>query len=825
MTRSDNPSYAFSRRSFIKGAAVAAASGALVGCSPQSPTLREAEMPAGVSETQHFAGVCRCGCAGHCFLDVHVRDGQVVRTTAGEMCDSRYNRICSKGLSHVGRVYSSKRLQYPMKRTGERGEGAFERIDWDEALETITSKFTQYAEEFGPASNAFLIGSGNFGSVALKSVDRLKAVMGATLINFGIDLAASFANGHIMGSGGFGTQNELADFPNAKTFICWGADPTISTPQTMHFILDAQENGAKYIVIDPLFNANAGKADWFVPVNPSTDGALAFGALSHVLEQGWQDEEFIRERTEAPLFVKDEDGTFLRMSDLGVEPEKGDADSATGNPSIVDPFVVWDEETGGAVPADEAKRPSLESRTDIEGIAVTLVYDMVKAAIAEYPVSRASELSGVPEDDIKEIARVFAQDGPVTALVMFGPDHYLNGHYNYWPIYTLAAFTGNLCKSGAAIGMTYSQGSGWINPAAGTAPVDSNGNAAQGANPNALALAKIGEILETGTYAGAEFPLKSITIFQRNILATGADRTRIEDWMKKIDFVVVAEMVMSETALYADILLPVCHWFEQEDFVAGGGTTPIVMWQDKALEPQFESKSDYDICKLLAERMGYGEFFTYDTAGFIDLMLDSDAFRAIGCTPEALREKKTIREFTVDNFVAFESGFATPTKRFSLYWESPVPWYGAGQELDLAKERTLYWEPSKYADPSSESRVGGYPFFTFSQHMRTRTHTQWWDTGYVKEFDPEPIVRLNPEDAAEYGIAEGDAVRLSNANGSVVMKAALNNGLPRKTLSSGRSFQSFEFIEGHFASLSSSENNQMIPNSIVNDVAVTIEKA
>ena len=824
MSNSERKPYPFSRRSFIKGAAAVAASGALAGCSPQAADTEDAQPPAADSETQHFAGVCRCGCAGHCFLDVHVRDGQVVRTTAGEMCDPRYNRICSKGLSHVGRVYSAKRLQYPMKRTGERGEGKFERISWDEAVETVAGKLSGYAEEFGPASNAFLIGSGNFGSVALKSVDRLKAVMGGTLINFSIDLAASFANGHVMGYGGFGTQNELADFPNAKTFVCWGADPTISTPQTMHFILDAIENGAKYIVIDPLFNANAGKADWFVPVNPSTDGALAFGALNHLLDQGWQDEGFIRERTEAPFFVK-EDGTVLRMSDLGVEPQEGDVDPATGKPSVVDPYVVWDEEAGGPVAAPEAKRPSLESRSEIEGVAVTLVYDMVKDAVAEYPVSRASELSGVPEDDIRELARTFAQDGPVTTLVMFGPDHYLNGHYNYWPIYTLAAFTGNLCKSGAAAGMTYSQGSGWVNPAAGDAPVDVNGNQAQGANPNALPLASIGDILETGSYGGAEFPLKSITIFQRNVLATGADRNRVEEWMKKIDFVVVAEMVMSETALYADILLPVCHWFEQEDFVAGGGSTPIVMWQDKAVEPQFESRSDYDICKMLAEKMGYGDFFTYDTAGFIDLMLDSDAFRAVGCTPETLREQKTVREFTVDNFVAFENGFATPTGRFSLYWESPMPWYGAGQEIDFAKERTLYWEPSRYADPASESRSGEYPFFTFSQHMRTRTHTQWWDTGYVKEFDPEPTVRLNPEDAAEYGIADGDAVRLCNEHGSVVMRAVVNSGLPRKMLSSGRSFQSFEFIEGHFASLSSSENNQMIPNSIVNDVAVSIEKA
>jgi len=108
--------------------------------------------------------------------------------------------------------------------------------------------------------------------------------------------------------------------------------------------------------------------------------------------------------------------------------------------------------------------------------------------------------------------------------------------------------------------------------------------------------------------------------------------------------------------------------------------------------------------------------------------------------------------------------------------------------------------------------------------MRTHTHTQWWDCDYVREWESEPIVRLNQEDAVELGIAEGDTVKLYNDQGFVVMKAAINGGLPRGMVSSARSWQKDDFIDGHYASLPSREYNQVCANQAFNDVAVAIEK-
>ena len=821
---------ALSRRSFVKGAAALAA-GALADEGLSQWGLSTAAAAETDSDTQIFSGVCRGGCATHCRLNVHVRDGQVVRTSAGELVDDpRYTRYCSKGASQVARVYSSKRLQYPMRRVGEKGSGELERTSWDEAISEITEKWKGYQEQYGPSSIMVATNSGNTGMVCASAVTRFQNVMGTSSLAGCNDLALSYATSLVTGFGAFAQQNESADWPNAKTFICWGADPTISTPQNMHFILDAKENGARYIVIDTMYNANAGKSDWFVPVRPSTDGALAFGALNYLLEQGWEDEDFLRSATEAPFFVKS-DGTFLRMSDLGVEPVDTGQVDATGQPVMSDPCVVWDEDSDSAVAADQASRPSLASRSEVGGIDVTLVYDMVKDVISQWDVDRASQACGVDADDIRELARTYAQDGPVTTFIMFGPDHYINGHYNYWPMYMLSAFTGNICKSGAGMGYTMSMSSFFIDGTLGSAPVDVNGNAAQGASQVSVPKGYMPQVLQTGEYAGSPLTVKSLFVMNTNPVATSPNHNQTTDWMKQLEYVVVSDMVMSETAMYADILLPVCHWFEYCDMGSDMGSTPFFMLQEKCVEPQFESKPDFEILGMLADAMGYGDFFRMSNEEYAAALLDTPACQAIGASWDALKERKSIKHFktseqTGTSFISFEGGkFNTTTGKFKLYDEAPTPFYYAGQDIDYSKEVLPHWEPPRYADEESEERSSGkYPFWVFSQHMRTRTHTQWWDVDYTKQFDPEPVVKINPDDAQELGISDGDTVRLYNDFGEVVLKARVNAGLPRKMLSCGRSFQSFEFTSGHFANLSCSDYNQMIPNSAHNDVAVAVER-
>ena len=399
------------RRTFIKGVAALGATAAL----QTGYGLERASAEQTAGEEQLFAGVCRGNCAGGCFLNVHVRDGQVVRTTARDMPDTRYNRICSKGLTHVGRIYSSRRLRYPMRRVGERGSGEFERITWEEALDEIASKWQGYTDEFGPAAMAVQYGSGNYAicsGVGLGgAVTRFMNATGCAYIPNNVDAAHGHTASAICTFGLYGAQNEPADFVNADTFVCWGANPSVSQPQVMHFILDAKERGATYVVIDTMFNANAAKADKFIAVNPSTDGVLAFGILNLLFQNGTVDEEFVRNHTNAPFLIDKDTGMMLRMSDFGVAPAGEDAD---------DPYAVFCEDAQKVVAVQDATHPAISGVAQVEGHDVGTAYDNLVRIASDYPLERVAQITGVSAEDVEWLANEYATKDKVNTYAMFG---------------------------------------------------------------------------------------------------------------------------------------------------------------------------------------------------------------------------------------------------------------------------------------------------------------------------------------------------------------------------------------------------------------------
>lgn len=495
---------AMSRRKFIHGAAVLGAAGAVVGCAPAATGALEAYAQDGADQDseQIFAGVCRGNCAGGCFLDVHVRDGQVVRTTARDFPDTSYNRICSKGIMQVGRMYSSRRLLYPMRRIADRGVGEFERITWDEALEEIASKWNGYVEQYGPASMAVQYGSGNYATcsgVGLGgAVMRFMNAVGCSYIPNNVDAAHGYTCTKICTFGLYGAQNEPADLLNSDTVICWGANPSVSQPQMMHFIFDAKERGAKYIVIDTMFNANAAKADKFIAVNPSTDGALALGIINLLFENGWIDQDFTRNHTNAACLVRADTGKLAVMSDFGVPPVNR-KDEATGKEAPYDSYAVVEAATGEVVSIDDASEPQLTGVNQVQGVDVATVYDNLASIAAAYTVDRVEEITGVSAQDIEMLASEYAHTAKVNTLAMFGDNHYINGHYNYWPIYAASWLTdhvgseGNACGFGETIPVTANL--------AGTLYADTKGEPLQGQGPSYIDN-KVNALLDTGTYGG-----------------------------------------------------------------------------------------------------------------------------------------------------------------------------------------------------------------------------------------------------------------------------------------------------------------------------------
>lgn len=810
-----------SRRSFVKASAATTVAAGAIAANPLDSAMKmlstDRVEAASKSEEQIFAGACRGNCASGCFLNIHVRDGKVVRTSAREFPNPEYNRICVKGLTHTHRIYHKDRLKYPMKRVGKRGEGKWERISWDEAITTITDKWKEYEKEFGKESFAIYWGSGSYATcsgVGIGSpINRLLNVVGCSQINLTVDAAHGHSAGNAVGVGPNFTLNEATDFKNAKTIFVWGANPVISQQQSSHFLLEAKEQGTKLVVIDPIYNITASKADVYVPIVPGTDGALAFGMMNIVLRENWVDVPFLKNSTVAPFLVKESDGQYLRLSDLGNLPE-GEEDQ----------IVVRGQDGSVGLPT-EITDPVIEGAFTINGIKVTTAYSLLLERISEYPLEKVSEICKIPVEQIEELAKMYATNKPSTIYSFFGVDHYVNGHYSLFAMYALAMLTGNLGKPGAACGMGETIGINFANLMGTLFPEGATGPALS------MATTHMNQVMDEHKYMKKkDVNLKGVYFTHINMLGNAAERKYAFEWMKKLELIVVADMNMNETAQYADIVLPVAHWFEVEDAFCNYSTHPYVIYQDKAIEPLYECKPDFEIVKMLAEKLGYGDKFNFSEEEYLKLWLDSDGARDLGITFERLKEEKIIKCMPGENFVFASDGvFPTPTGRAQFYLENPAP--GANydarffdNEVDLSKERLPYWEPPHEAWHENEL-FEKYPFRIISDHVKFRTHTQWWDVPVLLELDPEPLLKIHPDDAARYGIKNGDKVKIFNDRGYVVMKAVFNAGCMPGVLTAPKGWEFGQFIEGHFGDLSSRYVNPMCANSAFFDLLVAIEKA
>ena len=198
--------------------------------------------------------------------------------------------LCTKGLAARDLVYNPGRLRHPLKRVGKRGEGKWERISWDEALETIAGELLRYREQYGPEGVAFLQGTIRGWS---RVYSRLANAFGA--VNHG---AAGWAQclwpRLVDNTVTFGaTYTEVPDFDNTRCMLVWGTNPASTWPSFAAQIMDARQRGAGLIVVDPYLSETAAKADIWLQLRPGTDTALALAMLHVIIGEGLYDGEFI----------------------------------------------------------------------------------------------------------------------------------------------------------------------------------------------------------------------------------------------------------------------------------------------------------------------------------------------------------------------------------------------------------------------------------------------------------------------------------------------------------------------------------------------------
>ena len=234
---------------------------------------------------------CHCNCG----VLVHVEDGKAVRVTGDPNHPMNYGYICVKGQAQPKLLYHPDRVKYPLKRTGERGEGKWQRISWDNALDEIAARLTGIQEKYGAESIAVMTGTGPRTG---NNVARLFCLIMGTPNRISVDNHICFAPSTVAEISTYGVMTTMMeigpDYRNADCIMVWGANPLASHPPRGQEIVRAKrKRGAKLIVIDPRRTDLAAMADLWLQVRPGTDVALALGMINIIINEELYDKEFV----------------------------------------------------------------------------------------------------------------------------------------------------------------------------------------------------------------------------------------------------------------------------------------------------------------------------------------------------------------------------------------------------------------------------------------------------------------------------------------------------------------------------------------------------
>lgn len=619
---------------------------------------------------------------------------------------------------------------------------------------------------------------------------------------------------------------------DASMAICWGTNPVLTSPQNWRWIQRAKENGTKTIAIDPIKSATAHKCDEWIQVTPGHDGYLALAMANYIIANDLVDETFLKDRTTAAFLVRRDTGAHLRVSDV-TGAGRGEIDPVSAFLGLIDwvalgggpeDFMVWDNAQGKAVPVAEATDPAMEGTFKTEdGIELDTAYSLLKKQLSQYSIAEASRLTGMTEEKIESFAREFATEDAVSVFITYGLDHYTNGHLTIWAIAILMALTGNYAHPGAGfIGVffqTYSPNllALWAAPEMTALNVN-------------IPSGRLHEIFRDQKLSGQEYPMKAMLTACANPMSNfAAQNNFINNILPNLDFWVVIDMEMTDSARHADIVLPQASWWEVEDFTVRY-CLPYTLHQEQALDPLYESKPDYEIFSLIGRALGYTESFP-EGWGFEEwagLALSDPMSEALGVTIERLRSEHYIKT-TGSPDAPFLRGvdipFPSESGRAQLYCEIPAPRldYGQDWQSKVQDEHLVYYRPPMEAtqdNPLFEK----YPLVFLQEHARFRTHSQWYEVPCLRELDQEPLGKVNGQDAEARGVADGDLIEVFNDRGHAVVRCVIDESICPGVVSIPKGWQRHQYIEGCYQELTQPEMDIFASSFAYYDTLVDFRK-
>ncbi len=708
--------------------------------------------------------VCKLHVNG-CRIAVNVSDGVPGRVVPGDFPDPDDKCMCVMGAATPEMVYQPDRLRYPLRRVGERGQGLFERVSWDEALDGIAARLKEIARKYGPTSVA-LGAPPRLNSLAHGVYWRLASVTKSSWISwagFG-DAAGPCADmatfGGPLGLGGMTADKIfLSRFDNPEVCIIWGYNPAVTDYHWMRTVLDAKKNGSQVIVIDPIFTTTAARAHEHIAIRPGSDGALALGMMNVIVERGLQDERFLVENTSAPLLVRDDNGMLLRESEV----VQGGSRHR---------FMALDGKSGKPLPSDcPGISPSLTGKCAIAGIKTQTTYALLLDLVRDYPLERVSQITDIPEETIARLAVTYATKKPAAIYRGWGMQRSFHADLECRAINALAAVTGNInLRQPPDFALNWQP----FREAGGPCkrmPVMN---------------------LYDAVTKGEPWPVKAIWFAGRNFINQLPNVNRITgEVFPGMELIVVSDLFMTATAKYADYVLPVASFLECGDFsVMRAFKHTYMALQQKAIDPLYECRSDFEIAVQIGRRLGFAEYFDKSEEQYIEELLDTPELKKDGVTLERLK-KSPIAAKPTDKRMKF----STPTGKIEFYVERLKP---QGQELPV------YLEP---LESSRGAKAKVYPLTMLSTHRRNGMHSQMAKVPSLLKLDPGPTLQINPVDAVSRDIAGGDVVCVYNDRGKVKLRAKLSKNIKPGVVNITQGWWPDQYIEGHHNELTNEKIN------------------
>ena len=584
-------------------------------------------------------GCCPLDCQDSCAWEAHVEDGRVTRVVGAAAHPFTRGSLCAKVNDYQARTYAPDRLLHPLRRTGTKGSGQFERISWDEALDTMASRFLEIIGTHGGEALLPVNYLGSMGILQRRALMRVFHAVGASRFHGSI----CGASGNSLDPEGHPRGFDPETIAESRYIVLWGANFLTTAHHQFHFIQEARRlHGARLVMIDPRRTITAKACDEHVSIRPGTDGILAAGLARVMFHEGLADLEY--------------------------------------------------------------------------AALVALDLDAFRLQVMPWTPARVGEACGVAPETVTRLAREFAAARPAVIRPGVGPQQTVGGDEFVRLLSALAILGGHWKHPGGGLFMeTYPQ----LNEVAAMRRDLISGT------PRSLDMARLGEHLMSTDLAP---PVMGFMVWTMNPAVDQPNAGMIRQGLLREDlFTVVIENFMTDTARYADIVLPSTTQLEHFDMQGAWGHDYISI-NNPAIAPLGEARSHADIMRDLAPRMGLTDpAFAESDEAILAATLPP------GITLAELREK---------------GWHKSPRER-------PEP-ARAGRPLRLAGGVPL---------PPAAPRPGMFQLLTPKAHYFM--NSSFANMPRQRHAMNRPTLEMNRSDATARGLIDGQAVRLHNERGEM----------------------------------------------------------